>query len=90
MPSENHHSFSFIVDGIVLSDEQKSHIAKAVAEAGAAALANTNVKQDYVLLPFLPKYRGIPAVSLAADQELQKVAQRLMETEKAYAAGAGS
>lgn len=88
MATEHHHSFSFIVDGISLTDDQKAHIARAVAEAGANALANMNLKQEYVLLPFLPGYRGKPAVSLAVDLELQKVTQRLLETEKGYAAGA--
>jgi hypothetical protein len=87
MPTENHHSFSFIVDGITLTDDQKAHIAKAVAQAGTTALAGLNVKQDYVMLPFLAKYRGIPAVALAADPQLQQVAQRLLEIEKGHAAG---
>jgi hypothetical protein len=88
MPSENHHAFSFIVDGIPLTDDQKATIARAVAEAGTNALSNLNVKQDYVLLPFLPGYRGKPAVSLAVDFDLQQATQRLLETEKGYAAGA--
>jgi len=85
--SENHHAFSFIVDGISLSDEQKARIAGAVARAGTEALANLNLGQEYITLPLLPKWRGIPAVALALDHRLQEAANNLIEKQKTFAAG---
>jgi hypothetical protein len=78
MPAnETHHSFAFVVDGIPLSDDQKAHVAKAVAQAGLNALASFNLTTRYAALPFLPLYRGIPAVSIEKYAELKKVAQQI-------------
>ncbi len=39
---ETHHEFRFVVSGVHLSDEAQQTIARAVADAGALALAQTS------------------------------------------------
>ncbi len=76
------HTFTFVVEGISLSDSQQAAISKAVGEAGASALSDAvapNVRT--VIGPYFLKYRGRPAYDYAlAEQtslgELVKVSEQ--------------
>jgi len=76
----NRHTFSFVVDGIQLSDSQKDVISKAVGEAGAAALTDSlDPTVRCVIGPYFLKYRGKPAFDLQqiADTPIGEVVARM-------------
>jgi hypothetical protein len=75
----NRHTFTFLVEGIALSDTQKEQISKAVGEAGATALSDTIDPSVRCLIgPYFWGYRGRPAYDLAAfaDVNVGELVQR--------------
>lgn len=73
---DNRHTFSFVVDGIQLSNEQKEAISKAVGDAGASALTDVlDPSVRCVVGPYFLKYRGKPAfnLQLIADTPIGEV-----------------
>jgi hypothetical protein len=76
--AQERHVFSFVVHGVELSPEHQDRIAKAVGQAGTAALAENDVDQEYVVLPYARLWRGLPAVSLSVFEQ-RPIAETLRE-----------
>jgi hypothetical protein len=66
MPTKKY-TFTFVVEGVELSDEQQQSISQAVGQAGTTTLSDvSDPETDFVIGPYLKGYRGLPAFDLEA------------------------